>query len=146
MIIIIGCTKSKAFDEAPAYLMYSSDLFKKRLAYKKKFYKNDKLLILSAHYGLISPKTIIKRYDSYLPKMGKKERLELKKLIKKEIKDLNLNPNEECTVLAGKDYVNLISDLLNITSTESELVIKELNLKFNKLGNVKQFYKKVLLN
>lgn len=146
MIIIIGCTKNKAFDEAPAYLMYSSPIFKGRLAYKKKFYKNDKLLILSSHYGLITPETVIKRYDSYLPKMKKKERLELKELIKKEIKDLNLNPNEECTVLAGKDYANLISDLLNVTLTESELVIKELNLKFNRIGKVKHFYKKVLLN
>lgn len=70
---LVSCTKLKLDSAAPARELYQpSDLFRKAFAYAEAHY--DKVFILSAKYGLVSPGKILEPYDESLNDMGKQQR------------------------------------------------------------------------
>jgi len=67
-IILISCVKTKRADPCAAIDLYISPLFKKMLAYARK-QKPEKIFILSAKHGLLTPDTMIGPYEQTLSKM-----------------------------------------------------------------------------
>lgn len=72
MIAFIACSKTKRKTPGMAKNVYASDLFKKSYAYAIKH--ADRVYILSAKYGLITPETYIIPYEKTLNKASEKER------------------------------------------------------------------------
>jgi hypothetical protein len=62
--LLIGCVKEKLGAAAPARLLYTSDLFKKRRAYAER--TGLPWFILSALHGLVGPDSAIEPYDMAL--------------------------------------------------------------------------------
>ncbi len=72
-VVLVSCVKSKRSASCPAEQMYTSDLFKKMMAYARKLSPR-KIFILSAKYGLLALDTMIEPYEQTLKKMPLAER------------------------------------------------------------------------
>ena len=113
-IILISCVKKKQKgNKIPAKDLYISPLFKKAWKYAETL-KVDKIYILSAKYGLLSPETLIDDYDVTLLKMTKFERQHwangvLQRMVAENI-DLD---NYEFVILAGKAYSEYLTEKIN---------------------------------
>ena len=76
-IVLVGCSSQKAEHSAPAALLYTSDLFKKAIAYAKYLQlinQASHVLILSAKHGAIRPDQHIAPYDLKVTELSKIER------------------------------------------------------------------------
>ena len=71
-VALVGCSASKLKHAAPARELYTSALFRAAYAYAEK--ACDAVLIVSAFYGVVAPKAIIRPYDRSLRKYNKGER------------------------------------------------------------------------
>ena len=71
-VALVGCSASKLKHAAPARELYTSALFRSAYAYAEK--TCDAVLIVSAFYGVVAPKAIIRPYDWSLRKYRKSER------------------------------------------------------------------------
>jgi cytoplasmic iron level regulating protein YaaA (DUF328/UPF0246 family) len=127
-IVLISCGSKKMNKRTKAKDMYQSPLFKNSLEYALKL-NPDKILILSALYGLLDLETEIEPYDVTISNVTKQNRLkkpQLKVLNKNEkiewgkkiIEKLTTFSNIEKDVfiiLAGLEYVKpIIPYLLNV--------------------------------
>lgn len=68
--VIIGCGKAKLDHAARADELYTGALFKKHLAYAKKFHPDLPIYILSAKYGFIAAGSIIEPYNTKMGTQG----------------------------------------------------------------------------
>jgi hypothetical protein len=71
-VALVGCSAAKLKHAAPAREFYTSALFRAAYAYAEKCC--DAVLIVSAFYGVVAPKAIIRPYDRSLRKYNKSER------------------------------------------------------------------------
>ena len=104
-VVLISCAKGKHDHACSAEKMYTSDSFRKMLAYAQTL-KPQKIFVLSAKYGLLDLQTIIEPYDQTLKNMKSIER---KVWAKKVLDDLKMAANLEedmFVILAGETYRN----------------------------------------
>ena len=71
-VALVGCSASKLKKSARARELYTSALFGAAYAYAEK--TCDAILIVSAFYGVVAPKAVIRPYDRSLRKYNKSER------------------------------------------------------------------------
>jgi cytoplasmic iron level regulating protein YaaA (DUF328/UPF0246 family) len=102
-IVLISCVKSKQKKTCSAEVMYTSPLFKKMLSFAKQV-NPDKIIILSAKYGLLELHKQIDPYEQTLNNMGKKQRKAwADKVIFELAKTCSLS-HDTFIFLAGKKY------------------------------------------
>lgn len=134
MVIFISCVKNKKKINCKAEEMYQSDLFKKSLNYAKSL-KPRKIYILSALYGVLELSDIIEPYNKTLNNMKEIEKKEWANKVIEQLKNKNINFNEETLFLCGKNYRKyLINNFFN-----SDAPLKNLGI-----GKQLAFYKKIL--
>lgn len=71
-VALVGCSASKLKQSAEARELYTSALFRASYDYAQK--TCDATLIVSAFYGAIAPKAVIRPYDRSLRQYSKRER------------------------------------------------------------------------
>jgi len=100
-IALVTCVSSKHNSPMPAGELYCSELFRKMSAYTKN--NSDEWYILSAKYGLLSPKTVIASYEKTLNRMSTIERREWSRKVLNDLKQV-LSPGDQVIILAGIRY------------------------------------------
>ena len=102
-IVLISCVSKKLDYKAKAKDLYISPLFRFNLRYAKSL-NPDKILILSAKYGLVGLGDEIEPYDLTLNNMAISERKEWAESIVKQLDDKMNFENDEVIFLAGEKY------------------------------------------
>ena len=102
-IVLISCVSKKLSYKSPAQELYISPLFKKNLQYAKSL-NPDKILILSAKYGLLKLNEIINPYEKTLNKMRSKEIKEWANKTLEQLKKVTNTNRDEFIFLAGNNY------------------------------------------
>ena len=132
-IELISCVSKKLVEAkrkpVSAKELYISPLFEKAWAYAERMVtSDDRIYILSAKYGLLSPEKEIKWYDETLYKQSVEKRRqwadEVLKNLRKEGCDLE---NDEFILLAGDIYCKYLLGKNGIRNAHQ--VYKENNLK-----------------
>ena len=125
---LVSCTKSKKSYPCKAYEMYSpSNLFKKAYQYAKTHY--NKVIILSAKYGLLLPDDEIEPYNLTLKTMRKKQRQEWADIVFEQmIKRLDLTKIRSAYFHAGRKYRQFLIPKLEATSIRCVIPLNGLSL------------------
>jgi hypothetical protein len=98
---VVGCSALKSKKPAPAKDFYTSSLF--RAAYEYAERTCDKVVIVSALYGAVAPKTVLRPYDRSLRKLRKSEREDWGARIVGELLPA-FSPPPTLVILAGEVY------------------------------------------
>jgi hypothetical protein len=102
-IVLLSCVKRKRDHACIAGEMYTSDLFKKMMAYARS--RNPKsIFILSAKYGLLRTDTMIDPYEQTLKRMLKVERQRWAQDVVSELRKHCDLDADNFVFLAGKSY------------------------------------------
>lgn len=111
IISLVQCVSKKKDSPSRAKNLYTSPFFVNASAYAMK--TSDKWFILSAKYGLVEPREVIKPYDVTLKNMSAGERKAWADRVFSELKPY-LNKNDKVVMLAGviyrKDLIKKIED------------------------------------
>lgn len=83
LVGLVGCGKKKLSLRAPAHLLYQGSLFRKSYACALKFC--DRVLILSALYGVLDPEKKIDPYDLSLRDLSVDEQRAWAKLVRRQL-------------------------------------------------------------
>lgn len=111
-VALVSCSKTKLNLPAQAKDMYTSSLFRKSRAWAER--NCDSWYVLSAKYHLLSPATVIKRYDRTLGKMSKQAREQWAQTVYKQMKNSGLlRRGVKLIWLAGANYQRPLARLLN---------------------------------
>lgn len=102
-IVFISCVSKKLPHKAKAQELYISPLFRLNLAYAKKL-KPDKIFILSAKHGLLTPNDVIAPYDTTLNTMPDKERRVWGARVRKQLHGKVNLEKDKFIFLAGGRY------------------------------------------
>lgn len=102
-IVLISCVSKKAKTKAKAKDLYISPLFRYALKYALSI-KPDKLFVLSAKYGLLSPEEEIEPYEQTLNKMKSSEIKDWADDVIKNLKKESNLKEDEIIFLAGDRY------------------------------------------
>jgi hypothetical protein len=102
-IAIISCVSKKLSVPAIAEELYISPFFKYNHAYAKKE-GVDKILILSAKYGVLECQTMIEPYNKTLNKMSDAEVREWASRVIEELKKKTNLEEDSFMILAGEKY------------------------------------------
>lgn len=103
MIIFISCSKTKCSKKTVAENMYTSTLFKYSLEYAKSL-EPTHIYILSAKYGVLELDRQIEPYNKTLNTMNDKQVKLWSYKCYKQLKELNINFNDEVIFLTGEQY------------------------------------------
>jgi hypothetical protein len=98
-LVLIGCSKVKLPQAAPARLLYRGDLFQKSRAWAEM--RGARWLVLSAKYGVVEPDTVLEPYDETLASWTKARRAEWDRLV---LQQLGLRARVPLLLLAGARY------------------------------------------
>lgn len=113
MIVFLSCVKTKRDEPCAAADMYTSDLFKKSLAYAKSL-RPERIYILSAKYGLLELDDLIEPYNQTL--IGAPEAYIKKWALKvfRQMREKGIDFGEQAVFLCGYNYrkylINKFSD------------------------------------
>ena len=130
-IVLISCVSQKLSHKAKARDLYISSLFKYNLKYAESM-NPDKIFILSAEHGLLSPEKEIEPYNQTLNTMRSGEIKEWAKNVLKQLNKVADLHNDEFIFLAGEKYRKyLIPNIANYKIPLEGLRIGE-QLKFLK--------------
>ncbi len=114
-IILISCVKGKHVNEMKAKELYKGPLFKNSLCVAKKLQIDEsKIFILSAKYYLVSLDKIIGPYDMTVKSFSDTQKKEWGNKVISELKKVSNIETDEYIVLAGKEYINPISEIINL--------------------------------
>jgi soluble P-type ATPase len=114
-IILISCVKGKHDNEMKAKELYKGPLFKNSLCVAKKLQSDEsKIFILSAKYYLISLNKIIGPYNMTVKSFSDTEKKAWGNKVITELKKVSNIETDEYIVLAGKEYINPISEIKNL--------------------------------
>lgn len=107
-IILISCVSKKEHigegETLPAQRLYTSSLFKKAWSYANEL-SHDRIYILSAKYGLLSPEKPIGYYNETLLKYSASKQKEWAENILSQLRNEGCDlGNDEFILLAGKAY------------------------------------------
>lgn len=129
-IALISCVKTKAAKPCQAKDMYISPLFKYAYRYAKQH--ADKVLILSAKYGLLQETDVISPYEKTLNNMSKRERkIWTIKVLSQLASQADID-NDHFLILAGGGYRTYLCQKLK------HYTVPLANVSF---GNQLKFYK-----
>lgn len=103
MIVFLSCVKQKRSKPCAARDMYTSDLFKKSLAYALQL-KPREVYILSAKYGLLELDEKIEPYEQTLNKMRDHERKAWAYRVCKQCEEKGISYGEKAVFLCGNNY------------------------------------------
>ena len=103
MIVFLSCVKSKRDTACAARDMYTSDLFKKSLAYALQLNPR-KVYILSAKYGLLELNEHIEPYNLTLNEMSEEKRKAWAYKVCKQCEQKGISYSEEVIFLCGNNY------------------------------------------
>ena len=130
MIVFLSCVKTKNDKTCRAEDMYTSDLFKKSLAYAKTL-RPKQIYILSAKYGLLKPGDIIAPYNKTLVGATKLQAKRWAVMVYKQMLSESIDFAEDAIFLCGNNYRKyLMQKFPNGTAPLEHLGI----------GQQKQFY------
>lgn len=101
--VLLSCVKSKQPHPCPAGEMYISAWFIKAMTYGRRL-KPDRLFILSAQHGLLSPETVIEPYEKTLNSMGRTERMEWARRVLAQLRTKTDFERDRFIFLAGERY------------------------------------------
>ena len=91
-------------------IINNSTLFKLSLGYAKKLNPNE-IYVLSALYGLVELKDVIKPYNKTLNEMGKKDRIKWSEMVLEQMKGKGIDFSEDkFIILAGNRYREYLLD------------------------------------
>lgn len=139
MIVFIACSKSKLNRPCKAKELYTpSAIFCKRMAYAKKLTSEDKIFILSAKYGLLKLDDPVEYYDCYLGKQDALYKFEWKQKVLKQMKEANIDFNEEVYFATGTEYWKMLTSSFKNFKVEKDLV--ESKLGRGGIGMALQYY------
>lgn len=139
MIVFIACSKSKLNRPCKAKELYTpSAIFCKRMAYAKKLTSEDKIFILSAKYGLLKLDDPVEYYDCYLGKQDALYKFEWKQKALKQMKEANIDFNEEVYFATGTEYWKMLTSSFKNFKVEKDLV--EAKLGRGGIGMALQYY------
>jgi len=124
-VALVSCVSKKDDKPRPAKDLYQSHWFKKASAYAKQI--GDEWYILSAKYGLLSPKTIISPYDITLNNMKTQERKLWARNVIDQLKTI-VSPGDEIIFLAGTKYRENLIAPLNIIGVQISIPMKGLRI------------------
>jgi len=114
-IILISCVKGKHDNEMKAKELYKGPLFKNSLCVAKKIQSDEsKIFILSAKYYLVGLNTIIGPYDMTVKNFSDTKKKEWGNKVISELKKFSNIETDEYIVLAGKEYIQPISEIINL--------------------------------
>jgi soluble P-type ATPase len=114
-IILISCVKRKNIIEMMAKDLYKGPLFKNSLCVAKTLQSDEnKIFILSAKYYLLSLNQIIGPYDMTVKDFTKTQKKEWGNKVITELKKVSNIETDEFIILAGKEYINPISEIKNL--------------------------------
>lgn len=102
MIALIGCVKQKRNTACSAQEMYISPLFRKSYAYALRHAQ--KIYILSAKYGLLSPQKIISPYNETLNQKTEHEKKIWAAKVYAQMQQAGIHPDDEILFLCGENY------------------------------------------
>lgn len=125
-MIFISCGKRKNAKSCKARDMYTGNYFKHCLMYAETF-KTD-IYILSAKYGVLDLEQDIYPYDLTLNTMKKEEIVEWQNKVISQLKESNINPEQEVISLCGKNYNSVLEKYFKSVSNPF------LNLKNDGMG------------
>jgi hypothetical protein len=114
-LVIIGCVKTKlqTTEPVPAHQLYTSPLFRKRLAYVRA--TGQPWAILSAAYGLIEPDKLIQTYNLTIADLAARQREQLRGRVIGQLHARGLFGGaagaESIELHAGGRYFDLINGL-----------------------------------
>ncbi|MFH1614302.1 MAG: DUF6884 domain-containing protein [Planctomycetota bacterium] len=110
-IVLISCVKTKLSEPAMAKDLYISD-FSRKAYYYSELLKPDRIFILSAKYGLLSPERIIDPYEMTLTKMNVAKRKEWSNEVLEELRKYTDLKRDKFIFLCGDKYRQyLLSDI-----------------------------------
>ncbi len=104
-VALVGCSALKNKKPAPAKDFYTSALFRAAYAYAEK--TCDVVVIVSAFYGAVAPKTVLHPYDRSLRKFRKNDREDWGARTIGELLPM-FNPPPQLVILAGKVYADAL--------------------------------------
>ena len=134
MKIVLSCGQKKLSVQAPAYLMYQGSYFKAALEWAKTIASPKDVLILSAKYGLIPCRQVIKPYDSRMKTPTQQTTVQQ---IKAQIAVMACE-NDWLVFCGGKDY----REILQQSHTRVLFLWEHAMLKGNGMGYQIQWFKK----
>ena len=103
MIVFLSCVKTKQSKSCAARDMYTSDLFRKSLAYAEKL-QPTYIYILSAKYGLLDLQEVIDPYNATLVGANDATCKRWAYMVYKQMQEKQINFDEEAVFLCGKNY------------------------------------------
>lgn len=103
MNVFLSCVKTKQNKRCAARDMYTSDLFRKSLAYAEKL-QPSRIYILSAKYGLLDPQDLIDPYNATLVGANDATCKRWAYMVYKQMQEKNIDFNDEAIFLCGKNY------------------------------------------
>lgn len=107
-VCVLSCGAKKRSQAAPARELYVGPLFTEGLRYAESL-RPDRLLILSAAFGLVEPDRVLPPYNVRLPASGlTQDHFGL--YVREQLVRLFPAPGE-LTILAGEDYAALLRPL-----------------------------------
>lgn len=102
-IILLSCGKSKQKHPCEAEKMYTGTIFKKSFLVAKKL-KPDAIYILSAEYGLLSCKEVIKPYNLSLNTFSKKQKKNWANKVVRQLEAHDVTADDRLIFFTGKNY------------------------------------------
>jgi hypothetical protein len=104
-VALVGCAAQKSKKPAPAKDFYTSALFRAAYEYAEK--TCDVVIIVSAFYGAVAPKTVLHPYDRNLRKFRKSEREDWGARTIGELLP-SFRPPPQLVILAGEIYADAL--------------------------------------
>lgn len=104
-VVLIACSATKLPKPAPAFELYSSDLFQKNWAYAKKLADEKDIYILSAKFHLVPHDKVIPPYNVTLKELSSDKRKEWSDEVLKQIQAKGYSLDKDKFIfLAGNAY------------------------------------------
>jgi hypothetical protein len=110
---IVACCGPKLAFSARAEDLYTSDLFRKSVAYLERL-GISQWAILSAKHGLVRPDRVIRPYDKALARMPASERRKWAKKVQNQLVSA-FEPGTHFVVLGGRHYLAPFDGLVDYT-------------------------------
>lgn len=122
-VYLVSCVSKKNSGLLPASELYCSDWFKKARAYVEA--QNAPWLILSAKYGLLSPRSVIRRYNTYLGARPADSRRQWATKVAQQL-IYHQPKGSRVVILAGRTYYEYLVPLLREHGYTVDIPLKRL--------------------
>jgi hypothetical protein len=123
-VALVGCVAQKLNYPAPARRLYTSPLFRWRLAWAEQH--ADRILILSAGYHLVELDRVLQPYDASLNTASKAERLDWAATVWSQLHQTLDVAETRFTLLAGKAYTTYLGQWLKTAAAACDLPLARL--------------------